>query len=267
MVYFSAHWCPPCRGFTPQLAKAYKESPSAGKETVVIFVSSDKDQAAFNEYYNEMPWFALPYDQSDIKGKLSQKFKVQGIPMLIVLDDKGDLVTSNGRSEFQKYLPAPSSGPAPADGGEALVQLFGETLVSKEGKVTTTDALRGKKNIMVYFSAHWCPPCRGFTPQLAKAYTSSPEAGKDCVVIFVSSDRDQAGFDEYYGEMPWLALPYDQQVVKEKLSNKFGVQGIPMLIVLDGQGQLVTPNGRQEYAKYLSGGKAASKGGACCTVS
>merc|ERR1712146_397157 len=93
--------------------------------------------------------------------------------------------------------------------GEALVQLFGETLLSKEGKVTTKDAVMGKKNIMVYFSAHRCPPCRGFTPQLAKAYKNSPEAGKDSVVIFVSSDRDQAGIDEYYAEMPWLALPYD----------------------------------------------------------
>merc|ERR1712146_187872 len=76
------------------------------------------------------------------------------------------------------------------------------------------------------------------------------------VVIFVSSDRDQAGFDEYYGEMPWLALPFNQQIVKEKLSIKFGVQGIPMLIVLDGQGQVVTQNGRQEYPKFLSGGAA-----------
>ena len=33
-------------------------------------------------------------------------------------------------------------------------------------------------------------------------------------IIFVSSDRDEEGFDEYFGEMPWLALPFDNREKK-----------------------------------------------------
>jgi len=43
-------------------------------------------------------------------------------------------------------------------------------VVNKEGNVKTIEELlKGKSHLLIYFSAHWCPPCRGFTPVLAKA--------------------------------------------------------------------------------------------------
>lgn len=132
-----------------------------------------------------------------------------------------------------------------------FVQMFGDTLVSKDGEVKTADVVSGKSCVMIYFSAHWCPPCRGFTPGLAEAYKGSEKAGQDTVIIFASSDRDQGGFDEYYAEMPWHAIPFSKRDAKQKLSEQFGISGIPTLVVLDGAGQLITKEGRAEYAKYL----------------
>jgi thiol-disulfide isomerase/thioredoxin len=57
-----AHWCPPCRNFTPKLAKIFKEINNEVKNKLdIVFVSWDKDQEGFNEYFNEMPWKALPF--------------------------------------------------------------------------------------------------------------------------------------------------------------------------------------------------------------
>ena len=39
------------------------------------------------------------------------------------------------------------------------------------GSVSTAEALAGKV-VAIYFSAHWCGPCRNFTPQLASLYQS-----------------------------------------------------------------------------------------------
>jgi nucleoredoxin len=68
-IYFSAHWCPPCRGFTPVLADCYKKlaEKNAGKKFrfEVVFVSSDRDQESFDGYYSEMPWCAIPFSDSD----------------------------------------------------------------------------------------------------------------------------------------------------------------------------------------------------------
>lgn len=64
-------------------------------------------------------------------------------------------------------------------------------------------------------------------------------------IVFVSSDRDQSSFDEYYGSMPWAAVPLSEQGVKQKLATKFGVSGIPFLVVLDAaDGSVKDTNGR-----------------------
>ena len=49
-----------------------------------------------------------------------------------------------------------------------LCSLLGDTVMGKDGEVKTSEALTNKTAIALYFSAHWCPPCRGFTPQLAE---------------------------------------------------------------------------------------------------
>ena len=52
--------------------------------------------------------------------------------------------------------------------------LNGQKLLRKNGEVVAADeALEDKKIICYYFSAHWCPPCRSFTPILGDFYTVS----------------------------------------------------------------------------------------------
>jgi len=120
----------------------------------------------------------------------------------------------------------------------------------------------------LYFSAHWCPPCRKFTPQLAEAYSahkayvlanSLAESNTigEIEVIFISLDSVKSEFDSYRNNMPWLTVPFEnlhKLQVKDTLSQKFSVRGIPALIVLDGSsGKVVTKNGRGEYGKYFKG--------------
>ena len=105
--------------------------------------------------------------------------------------------------------------------------LFGDTLQKGKETVATSSALDGKTAVGIYFSAHWCGPCRGFTPKLAEAYKGLVAAGKSLEIVFVSSDRDEKSFEEYYAEQPWLALPYSERSLKAKLSKKYKVRGIP----------------------------------------
>jgi thiol-disulfide isomerase/thioredoxin len=77
-----------------------------------------------------------------------------------------------------------------------------------------------------------CPPCRGFTPKLCAAYKKLKEQRDDFELVFVSSDRDVGSFNEYYGEMPFWALPFEEREAKAHLSKMFSIRGIPSLLIL-----------------------------------
>jgi nucleoredoxin len=36
---------------------------TAGKKIEIVFVSSDKDEASFEEYFEMIPWLALPFQE------------------------------------------------------------------------------------------------------------------------------------------------------------------------------------------------------------
>merc|ERR1711920_713696 len=217
-IYFSAHWCPPCRGFTPKLAEMFKGAFEA-KGMKIVFVSSDRDESSFSEYYGEMPWAALPYSKRDLKDALSKKFKVQGIPSLAIMGGEGKTITTDGRSAVMgdpKGDKFPWIPPTPAEKAKEVLDLLGSDLVDQAGG----------KPIGLYFSAHWCPPCRGFTPKLAEFYKDGLKDKME--IIFVSSDRDESSFNDYFGEMP------------------FGVSGIPSFVVMRPDGTTITTDGRSK---------------------
>lgn len=140
---------------------------------------------------------------------------------------------------------ATSTTKAPA----AIHELLGDTLTNQQGDKISTDALQGKI-IGIYFSAHWCPPCRGFTPSLVKFYNELIKQGKSFEIVFVSSDRSEDDMKKYMDDMnmPWLALPFGDKH-KQSLSEKFEIRSIPSLILIDAAGNVITKNGRGDVSK------------------
>jgi nucleoredoxin len=103
--------------------------------------------------------------------------------------------------------------------------LFESTPLSAKDGTTIKPESLADKVVGLYFSAHWCPPCKAFTPKAAATYEKVKAAGKPYEMVFVSSDKDEKAFDEYRAEMPWLALPFQHRELKNKLARKFKVSG------------------------------------------
>jgi nucleoredoxin len=105
------------------------------------------------------------------------------------------------------------------------------------------------KVVAIYFSAHWCPPCRAFTPTLIKAYQAAKAAGLPFELVFVSSDEDEEGFDEYTKDMPWPSVKFSEEDTRTQLGEQFGVRGIPSLQIIGKNGKIITTDGRTGISK------------------
>lgn len=95
-LYFSAHWCGPCRKFTPQLVAYYNQIAREHPEFEIIFVSADKSADAMAGYMrdNGMPWPAVEYSKLANIAAL-QKYVGNGIPDLVIVDSSGKVLADS----------------------------------------------------------------------------------------------------------------------------------------------------------------------------
>ncbi|XP_061359275.1 probable nucleoredoxin 2 isoform X2 [Gastrolobium bilobum] len=248
------------------LVGIYEELKSSVPQFEVVYVSSDEDLDAFNSFYGNMPWLAIPFSDLETKKALNKMYDVEGIPCLIMLqpdDSKEDATLFEGVELIYRYgiqaypfskvrLEQLQEEEREKRENQTLTNLLANrqrdyVLSNAELKQVPVASLLGK-TIGLYFSAEWGVPCANFTPKLISVYQKikqelAQKGEEDFEIVLVSSDRDQASFDSYYSTMPWLALPFGDPEIK-KLARHFHVQGIPCLVIIGPDGKTITPHGR-----------------------
>lgn len=136
-----------------------------------------------------------------------------------------------------------------------LVKILGEHVMNDSGEMIPTKDLMSKQVVGLYFSAHWCPPCRAFTPVLVNCYKTLKKDGKDFEIVFISWDENEEKFKQYFHSMGWLALPFQDRSRVEAISGLLKVSGIPNLILIDpGKGEIITREGRAAISTLGSNG-------------
>jgi nucleoredoxin len=128
-----------------------------------------------------------------------------------------------------------------------LGELFPDHLKNAQGQPVARDTALNGKLIGVYFSASWCPPCRAFTPSLVEFRDQNKDQFE---VVFVSSDRSPEDQMKYMADykMNFVTIAHRSDEA-QALAQRYSVRGIPMLVILDQEGNVITTNGRGELSR------------------
>ena len=108
IMYFGGEWCPYCPPFTAKLKNFFEIATRCFGQTAVqvIFVSGDRKSVDMLNYFggHHGHWFAVPYEQRQLKQILSDRLNPRGsIPSIRVLDNRGDAVVcfdDGGKYDF-----------------------------------------------------------------------------------------------------------------------------------------------------------------------
>ncbi|XP_044967845.1 probable nucleoredoxin 1-2 [Hordeum vulgare subsp. vulgare] len=264
-ICFVVNGYPLVEEFTSVLAKIYAKLKEVGEKFEVVAVSLDSDEESFNTSFSSMPWLAIPQGDKMCQ-KLVSYFELSDLPTLVLIGPDGKTLSSNIAGIIDEHgLDAWEGFPFSAEKLEILAEkakakAASQTLesllvtgdldfvIGKDGAKVPVAELVGK-TVLLYFSAKWCGPCRAFLPTLVDVYNKIKEKNSDFEIVFISSDKDQSSFDDFFSGMPWLAIPLEDER-KADLKKRFKIRGIPSLVAIGPDGKTVNTDAKTSLAVH-----------------
>lgn len=117
-----------------------------------------------------------------------------------------------------------------------------------DGRKVDLADLRGKV-VLLDFWATWCPPCVEEVPSVVKTYEKFHDQGFE--IVGISLDEDKAALEKFTAEhkMPWPQF-FDGKGWENELAQRFHIQSVPTMWLLDKEGKLAdpAPRGRLDQA-------------------
>jgi peroxiredoxin len=119
------------------------------------------------------------------------------------------------------------------------------------GSSVRLSKFRGERPVLIYFWATWCPYCLAVRPDIAKLREKTGPSEMEILGINVGGSDSFERLKRYQEghPVPWPML-YDGD---GKVSKAYGVQGIPLFVLVDKEGNVVYRDNEppSDVRKYL----------------
>ncbi len=102
-----------------------------------------------------------------------------------------------------------------------------------KGREVALGGLRGRPVLLV-FGTTWCPYCREEIPRIKEIYAKGRARNLEVLNVYINeADKKVGDFAARY------ALPYPVLLDRDgKVAERYQVRGVPMIVLVDGQGNI-----------------------------
>ncbi len=136
--------------------------------------------------------------------------------------------------------------------GDKLLPFAGQDM---DGKTIDSTTIIGKKPVMLIFWASWCPNCKSEVPKVNELVKKYQSQGMEFIGINVGHN-DSEGKARRFMDKTGITYPviFDN---KGTISQQYGVQGVPTILVANKKGIVVfknygTPEITDEYFQQIN---------------
>lgn len=98
--------------------------------------------------------------------------------------------------------------------------------------------------VALYFSTNV-----DLTEELVEVYHKLKAKGENFEIVMISLDDDEEEFNEEFGAMPWLSLPFQDKACK-KLTNYFEFSSLPRLVIIGHDGRTLNNDATELVIEY-----------------
>lgn len=120
-----------------------------------------------------------------------------------------------------------------------LEQFIGSEFV--KGQIEySIDEIKRFEHILLFFAAHWSPPCMSIIGFLKDFYTAANQEKVSVEIIQISCDFNNKEFDAICENIGWAFIPFEKLGVREIITRHYDVVGIPTIILIDKQGSVIS---------------------------